>query len=112
MNGDQVGLYRKNATLTERLIVPMEGIDLVVPTGTAIQNARTAVAERLTRDGYHLTMGYGGYIASLCFFSALTGEDISRVEWVPNEVTPEQKAVAIAAVNAALKNPFDITSLA
>jgi len=111
MNGDQLGAYQKIAALTQELILPMPGIDRVVPTGTAIQNARTAVKELLTRDGYHLSRGYGSYIAGLCFYAALTGEDISAVTWAPEDVTPEQKATAIAAVKAALETPFACTNI-
>lgn len=107
--GDQVGLYQQIADLTQRLILPMEGIDCVSPVGTAIQNARTCIAERLTRDGYHLSLTLGRYIAALTFWKTLTGADIRTVEWMPEDVDEPTKKLALRAVCNALETPFSVT---
>ena len=51
-------------------------IDILIPTGTAVQNARANsylndVGTELTRDGHHLNYGIGRYIAGLTFFDVL-----------------------------------------
>ena len=66
--------------------------------------------------GTHLDYGVGRYIAALIFFAALTGEDISKVEWSPtnvgndvDDVDAAARAVAIESVINALKNPYEVT---
>lgn len=106
---NQLKYYQAIASLTERLIVPMEGLTAVSPTGTAIQNARAAGAGLLTRDKYHLTEDFGCYIAGLTFFRTVTGLDISSIPWKPDGVTEEQRLLAVEAVNNAITTPFTVT---
>ena len=50
------------------------GIDMIIPTGTAIQNARATglnTPHGLTRDGKHLGFGVGRYVAACAWFEAL-----------------------------------------
>ncbi len=106
---NQLNYYQAIASLTEQLIVPMEGLSAVSPTGTAIQNARAAGAGVLTRDKYHLTEDFGCYIAGLTFFKTVTGLDISTISWKPDNVTEEQQLLAIDAANNAVTTPFAVT---
>ena len=99
-------LYRDIAALTQELVVPM--VDKVCPTGTAIQNFRLDHDGPMCRDGYHLTYGLGRYIAGLAFLKALTGCDISRVQWAPETVTPQQRQRAVAAAQEAVERPFSV----
>lgn len=107
---DQTAYYNAIAALTRDLIVPMDGIDRVSPTGTAVQNARTADLGILTRDNYHLSLNLGRYIAGLTFFKALTGADISNVTWTPPNTTAYMKQAAIEAANNAIATPFAVTA--
>ena len=53
---------------------PYYGIDMIIPTGTAIQNARSTNLNSphgLTRDGKHLGFGVGLYVAACTWFEAL-----------------------------------------
>lgn len=53
------------------------GVDIIIPTGTAIQNARGVLSPKvnggndLTRDGYHLQYGTGRYIAAATLFYSI-----------------------------------------
>jgi hypothetical protein len=50
------------------------GIDMIIPTGTALQNARCSTLNTehgLTRDGKHLGYGIGRYVAACTWFEAL-----------------------------------------
>ena len=69
--------------LTKNTISKSMFLDLVSPTGTSIQNARTASLGSLNRDGYHLSYTTGRYAAGLTFFMAITGKDISNIKWAP-----------------------------
>ncbi len=82
----------------------------VVPNGTAIQNARTSfIGDKLTRDGYHLDLNIGCYIAGLTFVAKVTGADITNFAYAPNGVTKAQHEVAIESVKNALATPFAVT---
>ena len=99
-------LYRDIAKLTSELVAPM--VDKVLPTGTAIQNFRLDYDGPMCRDGYHLSYGLGRYIAGLAFLKALTGADISAVNWMPEGVTERQRSAAVAAVERAMAEPFSV----
>lgn len=56
---------------TVEKIVENTGINHIIPTGTAIQNARSSVLNtehELTRDGKHLGYGVGQYVAACTWF--------------------------------------------
>ena len=111
-NGDQLLVYRLIAEVMRSHIAVLPEIDILSPVGTAVQNARTTILrDRMSRDGYHLSYALGRYIAGLTFFSALTGADISGVSYMPEGVSEEDRAIAIAAASAAIASPFALTEL-
>lgn len=86
--------------------------DLLVPSGTAIQNARTTfLGDDLTRDGYHLNLHIGRFIAACTWFESLFGEEAPTDRYRPEGVTPEEAEVAKEAAHAAVKRPFKVTKL-
>ena len=110
--------YSNNQTIMYNAIVDAmmecvntnENIAMVVPNGTAIQNARTSfIGDTLTKDGYHLNEDYGRYIAALTFISKLTGISSVNISYKPSKVSEAQKAVCIESAINAIRNPFDIT---
>jgi hypothetical protein len=106
-NQDEMYACIVNAVQTEILPRKLQ----VIPSGTAIQNARLAIGDTLTRDGYHLSLGLGRYIAGLCVVKALTGLDIDGVTFAPDGVGEEERKLAIAVANAACKTPFAVTDV-
>ncbi len=112
-NNSQAEMYDAIIQTVYSVIIPNEQFALVAPVGTAIQNARTSIlGDRLTRDGYHLNLEYGRYIAGLTFFSAITGLDVSNVSFAPAGVVLDVKLVCIEAAVNAVKNPFIVTPAA
>ncbi|MFC0317918.1 MULTISPECIES: DUF4886 domain-containing protein [Olivibacter] len=88
------------------------GFDLLVPSGTAIQDARTTfLGDNLTRDGYHLNLHIGRFIAACTWFESLFGEEAPTDRYRPEGVTPEEAEVAKEAAHAAVKRPFKVTKL-
>ena len=72
--------YEKIVAATEKYILPMEDIDIIVPTGTAIQNVwNTGLANNIVFRNKHLSYGLGRYVASLTLFKALTGYSIDNI---------------------------------
>ena len=82
----------------------------VIPAGTAIQNMRTSyIGDNLTRDGYHLSIPMGRYIAALTWFKALTHKPIDNIQYTPDGLDKNDLNAIKEAVNNACKKPFDIT---
>lgn len=66
-------LWRRISIATKKQVF-YDGIDIVIPVGTAIQNARHSNLPQtggMTRDGIHLSYGLGRYIASVTWFQVL-----------------------------------------
>ncbi len=108
-DGNQALMYQKLTTLTESLVAPL--VEVVVPTGTAVQNARPHIPKKLTRDDFHLSYDLGRYIAGLTFLKVLCDIDISAVKWSPEGVTEQEREIAKKAVESAVKAPFTVSEL-
>lgn len=96
------------------------GVDIVIPSGTAIQNARatTITTEKsLTRDGLHLD-SIGKYIAGCTVFESLFepvyGISLLNISWHPQNITDSVAAIARTSAIKAVDNwheaPFIISS--
>ena len=109
--GDQLKMYQKLIEVTRSAVVGTQGLDILSPAGTAIQNARTSpLAGKLSRDGFHLSLDVGRYLASLTFLKALTGEEIGCVTWMPDGVTEQERLIAIQCATHAVEAPLEITT--
>jgi hypothetical protein len=82
-------------------------IDGVIPTGTAIQNARSMlIGNQLTRDGYHLSEPLGRYVAACTWYIYLFGKGNDAFSYMPDGITREEAALAQKAAEEANKEPF------
>lgn len=102
-SNDQQKMYDALLEITRNLVASTPGIDLISPTGVAIQIARQSGLSDLTRDGFHVSYGFGRYIAALTFLKALTGLDISRVCWAPEDVSDQMREDAIRCAEQAIE---------
>ena len=75
----------------------------IIPNGDAVEQARLLPefdekTHPITRDGFHLSLDYGRYLAALVMYNAITGNDTTKVEYEPDETDHEicQKLKAIA----------------
>lgn len=108
---DQMKMYNAITKTVQSLIVPKSVFKAISPVGTTIQNLRTSyMGDTLNRDGLHLTYHLGRFAAGLTFFKALTGMDIDRCNYKPEDVTDQDAAAIKEAVNNAIKNPFAVTA--
>lgn len=108
---DQRKMYKGIVEAVQEKIVPRTDITKIFPSGTAIQNARTALGDTLNRDGFHLNLKIGRYIAGLCVAKGLLGLDIDGIGYAPEGVSEREKEVAIRAVNTACEKPFEVTEI-
>ena len=118
---NQFNMYRCIVESNKQAIEETE-IDIIIPCGTAIQNARTnehlnAIGNQLTNDGYHLENGIGKYIAGLTFFETLINDknldlniynDVTFIPETKNE-TVELAHIAKKSVIKAVNYPYTIT---
>ena len=108
---NQIKMYESIVAAVQSEVATKSKIEYIVPNGTAIQNARTSyVGDRLTRDGFHLSLDLGRYIAGLTFFYQLTGISIENIEYIPDGVDPDLQKVAIESAISAVNMPFAISA--
>ncbi len=106
-------MYNNIISAVQSKIVTNSNFSFVIPSGTAIQNARTSlIKDNLTRDGYHLNYNIGRYIAGLTFVKAITGLDISNVSFRATNVPDGYRAIAIESANNAVTTPYSVTTSA
>lgn len=108
---DQTTMYNAILDAVEEKVRPQKEIFAVIPTGTAIQNARTSyIGDHLTRDGYHLTYDLGRYIAGLTFVHGLTGMSVENVTYAPDGVDDTLQKIAIESAMHAVQTPGSVTA--
>ena len=85
---------------------------IVIPAGTAIQNARTSfIGDHLNRDGYHLDVKIGRYTAACTWFERIFKHNVVGNPYTPEGLDEARKAVAQKAAHAAVKHPYKVTDL-
>lgn len=108
-NKNQMTMYNAIVNAVNEKILTNESIEIVIPSGTSIQNIRTSLIGDMTRDGYHLSYGIRRYIASLTYVKALTGLSIDNSKNTPDDVDSYELKAIIEGVNNALAKPFEVT---
>lgn len=108
---DQATMYEAIVCAVRERIARCEDIAAVIPSGTAIQNARTALGDTLDRDGFHLSLNVGRYVAGLCVVGALTGLSLEGISFAPEGVDVEKRKIALAAATAAIQTPYKISKI-
>ena len=123
--GDQMHMYTGMTESVVKNVEPDPRIRFIIPTGTAIQNARTSfLGDNLDRDGYHLNEGIGYYIAAMVWTCKITGLRPDQISYVPDDLlknpphnfdanTPGLQdamvRVAKESVANALDHPYEVT---
>ena len=110
-NSDQSYMYTVLSGYCKNYITNRKDIDVFIPTGTAVQNARTSIiGDDLTRDTYHLNDFPGRYIASLTMYSAITGNSPDKLNYVPAGAAGAKLQAAKEAVQNAISSPLEVTN--
>lgn len=109
-DNDQQTMYRAimDASAKAETLMPF---DRLIPCGTAIQNARTVLGDNLTRDGYHLDLHIGRFIAACTWFESLFGQQAPVEKYRPEQVSEAEAQVAQQAAHAAIQQPFSVTKI-
>ena len=115
---DQMNMYNMILNCVQEKVVPRTDYAAIIPSGTAVQNARTSYfGDTLTKDTLHLN-NLGRVIAGYTAWATLTGKPITEINLPPVSsydlpepllLTEADKAVIIEAVNNAIANPWEVT---
>ncbi|MDR2626849.1 MAG: DUF4886 domain-containing protein [Dysgonamonadaceae bacterium] len=109
---DQLKMYRAIVDAYNRA-AKTANIDVIIPSGTAIQNGRTSsIGDRFCRDGYHLDKKIGRYTAACTWYERLTGRSVVGNRFAPVGMSDSEVTIAQHAAHLANVHPNDLTSLA
>ena len=110
-NCNQLTMYQAIADAVKKA-AKANKIKIVIPSGTAIQNARTSfIGDHLNRDGYHLDVKVGRYTAACTWFERIFKHNVVGNPYAPEGLDEARKAVAQKAAHAAVKHPYKVTEL-
>ena len=90
-------------------LVPTVDIARIIPSGTAVQNAREVFGDVLNSDGYHLAHELGRYVAACTWCEFLTGQDVTGNPFVPQGMTAADAVEAQRAAHKAIRAHSYIT---
>lgn len=109
--GDQLAMYRAIVDANRRA-AKLAKIKIVIPAGTAVQNARTSfIGDNMNRDGYHLDLGIGRYTAACAWYEALFGRDVTDNGYVPAGMHPDLARACRMSAHAAVAKPDEVTDM-
>ena len=112
--------YGMNVNCAKKVLNDI-GINFFVAPGTAIQNARNTTLENsdhLMRDGRHLDLGVGCYVAGCAFFDSIlapfygvsvVGNSYTTADGTP--VTDDNKLLCQQCGHEAVANLFEVTTI-
>ncbi|RKD12907.1 DUF4886 domain-containing protein [Pelobium manganitolerans] len=107
----QIKMY-KSITKTSKKIYYKYHFDLLIPSGTAIQNARNWFSDdEINRDDIHLSYLVGRYIASCTWYQKIFKEPALGNGFYPQGLTLKETELAQKAADSACKKPFRISSV-
>ena len=110
-NCNQLTMYQAIADAVKKA-AKANKIKIVIPSGTAIQNARTSfIGDHLNRDGYHLDVKIGRYTAACTWFERIFKRNVVGNPYGPEGLDEARKTVAQKAAHAAVKHPYKVTEL-
>ena len=106
---DQMKMYQAIMDASKRAL-HNHGFPILIPSGTAIQNARgSALGDTLNRDGYHLEPTYGRYTAACTWFEAISGLSVVGNAYHPDSISDDTAAICQKAAHSACRKPFKVT---
>ena len=86
-------------------------IRIVIPSGTAVQNARTALGDTMNVDGLHLEQSYGRFLAACVWFETFSGIDVRTNPFCPSSVPEDIAKICREAAHRACLQPYEVTPI-
>lgn len=111
-NKDQLQMFRSIVDATNQSKKQHKEFRMIIPAGTAIQNARTSfIGDNFNRDGYHLTFGLGRYTAACTWLEKITKQKAIGKKFRPKGVSEEEALIAQKAAHYAVRHPDKVTEI-
>ncbi len=111
-NNNQQTMYNAIVSTVGQIISSNNEIDILIPSGTAIQNGRTSLlGDTFCRDGYHLSYTVGRYTAACTWYETLTGKSVLENKYVPTTIGQEEALIAKKAAHYAALNYESVTPI-
>lgn len=108
---DQMKMYNAIVSCAKKAVQD-NTLDILIPSGTAIQNARTSyMGDTFNRDGYHLEVNYGRYTAACTWYEAIRGKSVVGNTYKPEKVADNQRDIAQNAAHMAIEKPYVVTDM-
>lgn len=108
---DQMKMYNSIIEATTKAFTD-NSMDLLIPCGTAVQNARTTfIGDYMNRDGYHLNVVYGRYTAACTWYEALFKTSVVGNSYAPEGMNESLKLATQTAAHEAVSQPYTVTDL-
>ena len=108
-DNDQETMYNAIMSAVQQAFRDEPRLLRVIPSGTAIQNARLVMGDVLNRDGLHLELTYGRYTAAWTWFETITGVPVTGIDWWPDTITEDLARQCQACAHAACEKPYEVT---
>lgn len=114
---DQMKMYTNIVNITQQKVQNHEDINRVIPSATAIQNARSSFmgdtfnmpdATQGGSDGYHLN-DRGDYVAALTWYCHYSGDNANSMAGYTGVLTTDEFFAVAEAVNNAIDIPYAVT---
>lgn len=111
-DSNQMTMYNAIMSAVSSAMKDNPSISVLIPSGTAIQNARTSyLGDSFNRDGYHLETTYGRYTAACTWYESISGKSVVGNTYAPSTVDETEKAVAQNAAHLAVLKPWEVTEM-
>mgnify|MGYP002622693762 CR=1 FL=1 len=123
--GTPLAMYRKICD-SVRKMKAISGIDVIIPCGTAVQNARSVAAlvteNEFTRDNQHIDLYMGRYLLACTFFESIIAPCIGRnirnditiygKQGTTNMVNSQNRHILQNCARLAVANNFEVSEFA
>lgn len=107
---DQTAMYEAIVDANARA-ANLVGIGTVIPSGTAVQNARaTVIGDNMCRDGFHLNLVWGRYTAACTWFEILFG-DVRKNGYEPADMPEGYGKICREAAHKAVRHPGKVSRM-
>ena len=101
---DQMVMFNAIIDALKQKVQIKKEFSYIIPAGIAIQNARQYFGDILTRDGYHLSIPLGRYIAGLCWIASLTELNYKQIKYLPEGIEQEKLPIIKESVKNSVEN--------
>lgn len=110
-NNNQQKMYN-DVVNTINEVSQQTGIEIIIPSGTAIQNGRNSVlGDIFCRDGFHLSYGLGRYTAACAWFEMLFSRSVIGNTFIPKNVSKFEADIAQHAAHYAVLTPNQVNEM-